>query len=437
MKIIPRIAFVLIGWLVVSSASAQGPLTPPGAPAPSMKTLAQIEPRIPVGPGTDIGQPGSYYLTTNISGFVRINASGVTLDLMGFHILNGGINITNPAVNGAVVRNGIIRNTSSGASVDGFVTDSVFSRNVLMENVVILDSGFQGIRAGVGWTLRNVVVQGSANAGIQGLTDVTLEQCTVRSNGLSGVGNGISLGARARVMNTVSDDNANTGVVLGDNAIVQDLRVRENGGNGLTIGLGSGSMVERVVAATNGAIGILVASTKSRIMDCVAVGNGSHGLNATNDVVVTGCLASDNGGVGIMVGNDAMIQSSTASRNASGGIVALLVGAISDCVADENGVATANTNAHGFRVTGWVTLRDNVSVRNRGDGIRVTGSQCTIDGNMVRSNQGTGINLPANNNVVIRNNVNLNTMTNINLSGGGVAPLVGTAAASHPFSNLQ
>jgi hypothetical protein len=32
----------------LSTAFAQGSLTPPGAPAPTMKTLAQIEPRTPV-----------------------------------------------------------------------------------------------------------------------------------------------------------------------------------------------------------------------------------------------------------------------------------------------------------------------------------------------------------------------------------------------------
>ena len=53
----------------------QGSLTPPGAPAPTMKTLSQIEPRIIINaagtPGDssnlfNITQPGSYYLTTNI-----------------------------------------------------------------------------------------------------------------------------------------------------------------------------------------------------------------------------------------------------------------------------------------------------------------------------------------------------------------------------------
>ena len=51
-----------------STAFAQGALTPPGAPAPTMKSLAQIEPRTPISsvPFT-ITQPGSYYLTTNLT----------------------------------------------------------------------------------------------------------------------------------------------------------------------------------------------------------------------------------------------------------------------------------------------------------------------------------------------------------------------------------
>jgi hypothetical protein len=65
------------GVLIASAciALAQGNLQPPGAPAPAMKTLHQVEPRTPVDavhtPGNFLAQfiitqPGSYYLTTNI-----------------------------------------------------------------------------------------------------------------------------------------------------------------------------------------------------------------------------------------------------------------------------------------------------------------------------------------------------------------------------------
>ena len=35
-----------------------GELDPAGAPAPTMKTLEEVEPRIPIGPNTTPGHPG-------------------------------------------------------------------------------------------------------------------------------------------------------------------------------------------------------------------------------------------------------------------------------------------------------------------------------------------------------------------------------------------
>ncbi len=53
--------------------SAQGGLTPPGAPAPTMMTLAQIEPRTPISSlPFAITNAGSYYLTTNLTGSVGV-----------------------------------------------------------------------------------------------------------------------------------------------------------------------------------------------------------------------------------------------------------------------------------------------------------------------------------------------------------------------------
>src|SRR5438093_7800183 len=79
-----------------------GPLDPPAGPVTSTyKTLTEVEPRTAVNavntPGDfnslfKISQPGSYYLTGNITGVaskhgIEIVASGVTLDLNGFDLL--------------------------------------------------------------------------------------------------------------------------------------------------------------------------------------------------------------------------------------------------------------------------------------------------------------------------------------------------------------
>jgi hypothetical protein len=69
------IALLLLG---VASHAVAGPLDPPGGPvAPTMKSLDQVEPRIPINaetcPGDDdsvfrIVTPGSYYLTGPVAG---------------------------------------------------------------------------------------------------------------------------------------------------------------------------------------------------------------------------------------------------------------------------------------------------------------------------------------------------------------------------------
>src|SRR6187455_75010 len=83
------IAIALFG---LPQAFAQGPLAPPaGPPAPSMKTLDQVEARTPISsvPFT-ISASGSYYFTKNLQfqntsgNAIAISASDVTLDLNGF-----------------------------------------------------------------------------------------------------------------------------------------------------------------------------------------------------------------------------------------------------------------------------------------------------------------------------------------------------------------
>ena len=85
---------IVFALCLLPAAFGQGLLTPPGAPAPTMKSLAQIEPRTAitntVGP-VMITQPGSYYLTGNLTvsagtGGIDIMTNGVTLDLNGFTI---------------------------------------------------------------------------------------------------------------------------------------------------------------------------------------------------------------------------------------------------------------------------------------------------------------------------------------------------------------
>jgi hypothetical protein len=71
-----KACMALLVMASTASAFAQGSLTPPAAPTPTMKTLDQIEPRVPIDathtPGDSlrefvIAQPGSYYLAANLN----------------------------------------------------------------------------------------------------------------------------------------------------------------------------------------------------------------------------------------------------------------------------------------------------------------------------------------------------------------------------------
>src|SRR4051794_35854724 len=81
----------LILAILPGSIWAQGALTPPGAPAATMRSLDQIEPRTPISslPFT-ISSSGSYFLTKNLlvanANGITINATNVDLDLRGFTI---------------------------------------------------------------------------------------------------------------------------------------------------------------------------------------------------------------------------------------------------------------------------------------------------------------------------------------------------------------
>ena len=171
----------------LSTAFAQGSLTPPGAPAPMMKTLDQIEARTPISqlPFT-INTGGSYYLTGNLStgasNAIVIAASGVTLDLNGFTIYstvilaqNGGTAILlNDGITDVTVQNGHIFSgvvhTGLGYFGSGFGSGIVGGASgITIRNISVSGCLFQGIAVGtLGATLvDSCLVQTVGNSGIQ------------------------------------------------------------------------------------------------------------------------------------------------------------------------------------------------------------------------------------------------------------------------------
>jgi len=184
-----------------SIAFGQGSLTPPGLPSPTMKTLDQVEPRIPISSAPyTISQSGSYYLTTNLTSSghgIIITTSGVTLDLMGFTV-NGdrgsadyGIFLdgaTNNLIEQVVVKNGIVRDF-------GYGLRSAYSQGGRFEHLTADSNRSYGIylhgRSGQcdGNMIANCTINGNGSYGIylygrSGQCDGnTITDCTITGNG--------------------------------------------------------------------------------------------------------------------------------------------------------------------------------------------------------------------------------------------------------------
>lgn len=303
--------------------SAQGSLTPPGAPAPTMKTLAQIEPRNAISalPVT-ISNAGSYYLTTNLTGVsashgITVSASDVTLDLNGFSLIGvagalTGITSAAPAL-ALTVRNGTLRNWPGGAiAVAG--TDARF------ESLNVYSNGTSfAITAGARAQLRSSSLAQNA-AGVSLGPGGAVSDCVIRHN----TGTGLLTGEGSLVRHCVVFGNAGNGVVLGNGSSLQGGIVRTNGQNGV-VALTNASLAHCNIAQ-NFSNGVFL-TIGGRITDCTISSNRVDGIRAVGRCTITGNSLDFNG----LAGRDAGIRLlDTDSRVEENNITSHITGILSD-----------------------------------------------------------------------------------------------------------
>ncbi|MCX6890669.1 MAG: hypothetical protein WCL11_00920 [Verrucomicrobiota bacterium] len=181
-------ALLLSAFCLPLSAFSQGSLTPPGAPGPTMKTLAQIEPRTPISTAPfTISQPGSYYLTTNLTvsgtNAITIATNGVTLDLNGFTLAS-----TAPSASGygILINNGL----SDLAIFNGHIRGGVTNTGSGTYNGPGFRNGIAGsVEAPDNTRITGVSVSGCLEAGIDlGIGNATVvESCMVHTVGNCGI----------------------------------------------------------------------------------------------------------------------------------------------------------------------------------------------------------------------------------------------------------
>ena len=260
---------MLLSYFILhpSPLFAQGSLTPPGAPGLTFKTLSQVEPRIPISVlPFSTTNAGSYYLTTNLigtSGGISIQASSVTLDLMGFELVGGtgsAISVSGTRSN-LWVGNGTIRNWPGGGVAASTADYSRFQGLRLFGNTGI------GLQCRVANSVVDCVAVGNTSHGIS-VSDISvISGCLANGNGTDG----IAATSAARVSECAAHSNGDDGIEVGQNCSISGCTANFNLDDGIVV------------------------STRSTVSGCMANSNKGDGIQASNDSLLTGNNCTGNG----------------------------------------------------------------------------------------------------------------------------------------------
>jgi hypothetical protein len=295
-----RATLLLSAFCFPLSAFSQGSLTPPGAPAPTMKTLDQIEPRMPISSAPfTINVPGSYYLTTNLTvssgNGITIVASDVTLDLSGFTIsstdpansgrgiMSSGARINLAIYNGHI--SGGVTNKAGTYGGNGF-SDCIYtgsSRNVRVSGVSVSGCLGNGIYLGEGSTVVQSCVADTAggygisahsvsdstalNCGNYGIDAFDANNCYGESE-VGGAGVGASTASNCRGYNYSNGDGVGADTAL-------NCEGASSSGNGVSAGT-----AQNCYGTSNSGNGVNATSAQN----CYGTSTSGSGVNATSAI---------------------------------------------------------------------------------------------------------------------------------------------------------
>lgn len=302
-------AITILLLLIAVTGSHAGNLDPSSAPASTMKTLDQVEPRTPLNattaPGDDasvyiITQSGSYYLTGNVAGGsgksgIVIAADNVSIDLGGFTLEGGTGSLDGIRPSGyrsnIIIRNGIVKSWGGHGITNyvyGFPNGSGTSFS-LIENIISSNNGSAGIRSSFGGIVRNCIARDNGGTGIATTNHGgVIEGCSSDGNGE----HGYSIYEGATISNSSSIDNTGIGIYCGNSGhTITGCTVHSNDGGGI---YASGTTVKGCNISSNGSYGIKIS------FNSLIEGNS---IDANQGDGISGVNIAGNGGTQI-IGNN-------------------------------------------------------------------------------------------------------------------------------------
>lgn len=404
-----------------------GPLTPPGPPGRTMKSLDQVEPRTDLqvlydlnhdGDEDDtnyeivINGSGSYYLSKNLNvtrpNGIVVRAPNVTIDLNGFSVQRflvsgNGIEIGPGAfgvLNGCVIKNGAISGFNYGvrtvASGANYPNGGVFSK------LTVSGCTIAALEAGQGWLVEGCRVHDSPGHGIYAQDRSIIRDCIVtKSGGGNAANEAIHAGTGSSISHCVASGNQVTaGIRAGNGSTIVDCTAYQN------------------VSSASVSAGIY-AQFKCQVQRCVANENTSSASPATSETgigitagagsLVEDCAANDNRGDGISVGNDSTVRNN-------------------NC--DGNGIGTGN--GAGVHALAQRVRIENNNVTDNDRGIEVDTAGCLIIRNSAGGN-GNNYDIAANN--VFGAVVDRRTPASGAVVGNG--PVTSSLATTDPWANIS
>ncbi len=438
----------------VSIAPAQGPLAPSAAPGETMKSLAQVEPRIPIPGGSSpftISQPGSYYLTTNMTRTLTIAANNVTVDLMGYRIASSSgdaIEMSSSSIGtNTLIRNGSLRPNVGSVALDGRYADDCIFEDLRIEG----NGAWCGIYADDRCIVRNCEVRGCDDRGIAVGKDSEVRDCRV----IGGTLDGIQAESGCRIVDNVIEGHGDDGLyITGSGCYVAGNRVKGNAdnydlaqGNHLNLLLCevpetldwpcSVKFIGTLTCSATGTNGITVnANGVSIDLDghgLIGPGAGSNsgifqtstyrdlkicngfivnwmgtlpddaGIRAVGDSVIISFIQASTNNTGITIGRSGSVSDCAAVSNTRDGIYAFYGNVITRCTTAFNDVTGINAtrgtvvqnctsyrNNRGFFASGEAVITGCIAYDNTDDGFFI-GDNSRIADCTSTDNSGDGI----------------------------------------------